>query len=282
VGQGAEVVGLLAGEGALPEAIARAVKAQERRLVCVQVAGESTALAVLADHYVRMRPGALADLLGAFRLQGVQEAVVAGRFGRKDFLGHASAADEALALALESLADHRDVPLLDGLARMLAGAGIALVEQTRYVADLLAPPGVLSARGPTPEEAADLVFGRTVARRVADLDIGQTVVVRRGVILAVEAAEGTDATIRRAGTLARDAVVVKASRNRQDPRFDIPVVGPDTIAALRDAGARVLGIDARRTLLLDRARTIADADAADIAVVAAEAPPLGQPIDAAI
>ena len=280
MGERIAAVGLLAGAGALPEAIARAVKAGDHTLVCVQVAGESATLAATADHYLRMSAGALGELLGAFRAQGVREAVVAGRFARQDLMGHAGVADAALAGALRSLTDRRDVPLLDGLARVLAGAGITLVEQTRFVGDLLAPPGVLSARDPTPEEAQDLAFGRAVARRIADLDIGQTLVVRRGIILAVEAAEGTDATIRRAGTLARDAVVVKVSRNRQDPRFDIPVVGPDTIAAMREASARVLGIDARRTLLLDRDRMIADADAAGIAVEAADAPPLGLPVDA--
>lgn len=282
MGERVTVVGLLAGAGALPEAIARAVKAGDHTLVCVQVAGESASLAATADHYLRVSAGALGELLGAFRDQGVREAVVAGRFARQDLMGHAGVADAALAGALRSLTDRRDVPLLDGLARVLAGAGITLVEQTRFVGDLLAPPGVLSARSPTPEEAHDLAFGRAVARRVADLDIGQTLVVRRGIILAVEAAEGTDATIRRAGTLARDAVVVKVSRTRQDPRFDIPAVGPDTIAAMREASARVLGIDARRTLLLARDRMIADADAAGIAVVAADAPPLGQPGDAGI
>jgi DUF1009 family protein len=282
VGTRVAAVGLLAGAGALPEAIARAVKSGDHTLVCVQVAGESAALAATADHYLHISAGALGELLDAFRDHGVREAVVAGRFARQDFLGHAGVADAALARALRSLADHRDMPLFDGLARVLADGGITLVAQTRFVGHLLAPPGLLSARGPTPEEAHDLAFGRAVARRVADLDIGQTLVVRRGIILAVEAAEGTDATIHRAGTLAPDTVVVKVSRNRQDPRFDIPVVGPETIAAMRDAAARVLGIDARRTLLLDRDRMIADADAAGIAVEAADVPPLGLPVDAGI
>jgi DUF1009 family protein len=137
---------------------------------------------------------------------------------------------------------------------------------------------VLTRRAPTPDEVKDLSFGREVARRIADLDIGQTIVVRRGMILAVEAAEGTDATIRRAGAMASDTVIVKASRNNQDPRFDIPAVGPETIAAMRDASARVLGIDAHRTLVLQRDRMIAEADAAGIAIVAADAPPLGTPV----
>jgi hypothetical protein len=105
------------------------------------------------------------------------------------------------------------------------------------------------------------------------------VVLRRGIILAVEAAEGTDATIRRGGAMAAQAVVVKVSRSHQDPRFDIPAVGPDTIGVMREVAARALCVDARRTLLLDRARMLAAADEAGIAVVALDAPPLGVPVD---
>jgi hypothetical protein len=232
-------------------------------------------LPTLADHYRRCPPGALAEVLGTLEAHSVNEVLVAGRFPRADLLMQGDAMRDAV---LTRAADRRDVPLFERLATLLAERGIVLVEQTRFVGDLLAPEGVLTARQPTPEERADLVFGRAVARRIADLDIGQTVVLRRGVILAVEAAEGTDATIRRAGALADDTVIVKASRNNQDPRFDIPTVGPGTVAVMRDARARVLGVDAHRTLLLDRARMIADADAAGITIVSADAPPLGRPV----
>lgn len=269
-------VGLVAGTGAFPEVIALAVKASGRPLVCVQVAGESPRLPAIADHYQRCAPGAVAEILGALAARGVREVVLAGRFLRSDLLGEG----DALRDRMMTSGDHRDVPLFERAAALLRSAGIELLDQTRFVGDLLAAPGVLTARQPTTEEASDLAFGRVVARRLADLDVGQTVVVRRGVILAVEAAEGTDATIRRGGAMVPGVVVVKASRNRQDPRFDIPAVGPDTIAAMRDVGARALGVDARRTLLLDRDRMIADADAAGIAIVAADAPPLDRPADA--
>jgi hypothetical protein len=269
------IVGLLAGTGSFPEVIAQAIKAQGLALVCVQVAGDSSTLPVLADHYHRCPPGALAELLGTLEAHRVHEVLVAGRFSRVDLLARG---DALLDAAMNRVTDRRDVPLLEQLAAILAARGIVLLEQTRFVGDLLAPAGVLTARQPTAEELADLVFGRMVARRVADLDIGQTVVLLRGVILAVEAAEGTDVTIRRGGALAADTVVVKASRNNQDPRFDIPAVGPETIAVMREARARVLGIDAHRTLLLDRQRMIAEADAAGITVVSADAPPLGRPV----
>jgi DUF1009 family protein len=271
-------IGLVAGVGAFPEVIAQAVKSSGRGLVCVQVSGESPALAALADHYQRCAPGALSQLLGVLRTHRVVEVLVAGRFLRTDLLGEGDALRDAV---MRVQRDRRDIPLLERLAALLAEMGMVLLDQTSFVGDLLAPPGVLTDRAPTPDEEADVEFGRVVARRIADLDVGQTVVVRRGIILAVEAAEGTDATIRRGGAMAPGAVVVKASRNHQDPRFDIPAVGPDTVEAMRDVSARVLGIDARRTVLIHRDRMIAEANAAGIAVVAADAPPLGSPVHGA-
>jgi DUF1009 family protein len=270
-------VGLVAGTGILPEVIARAVKGRGHPLVCVQVSGESHALPAIADHYRRCQPGALAELLQTLQAHRVRQVLVAGRFSRADLLG---AGDHLRNTVMTALRDRRDVPLLERLAGLLAEINMEMLDQTRFVGDLLAPAGLLTRRPPTAEEEADLAFGRVVARRIADLDIGQTVVLRAGLILAVEAAEGTDATIRRGGAMVPDVVVVKASRNHQDPRFDIPTVGPDTIAAMRDASARVLGIDARRTVLLDRDRMIAAAEAAGITVVAADVPPLGSPVHA--
>lgn len=269
------VVGLLAGAGTFPEVIAEAIKARGLALVCLQVAGQSSALSGIADHYRRVTPGALGEVLETLQAHRVREVLLAGRFPRADLLARGTALRGAV---MTLAADRRDVPLFERLAALLAGLGIVLVDQTRFVGDLLAPTGVLTARSPTPDEAADLAFGTTVARRMSDLDVGQTVVLSGGVILAVEAAEGTDATIRRGGAMAPETVVVKVSRNHQDPRFDIPAVGPETITAMREAGAVALGIDGRRTLLLHRDRVIAEADAAGITVVAADVPPLGTPV----
>ena len=270
------IIGLLAGGGAYPEMIASAIKARGLSLACVQVAGESAVLAEVADYYHRCAPGAWDNIIATLHTHGVREVIAAGQFSRVQLLASGDAMD---ALRVPSN-DRRDVPVFEHVAGLLARLGIVLVDQTRFVGDILAPPGVLSARSPTPAEAADLELGRKVARRMADLDVGQTVVVRGGVILAVEAAEGTDAAIRRGGGMARETVVVKVSRPNQDPRFDIPAVGPETIAAMREVSAVALGIDGRRTLLLDRERMIAEADAAGISVIAADLPPLGTPVSA--
>jgi hypothetical protein len=269
-------VGLIAGAGMFPEILGGAVKAAGQTLVCVQVAGDSAVLPAIADLYRRLPAGALGEVLATLRSRAVREVLVSGQFPRTEALAGGDAVRDA---ALDGLRDRRDTALLEGLAGVLAGVGMELIDQARFVGDLLAAPGVLGAHVPTAEEDADMRLGRIVARRLADLDVGQTLVLRRGIILAVEAAEGTDATIRRAGAMAPQAVVVKVSRNRQDPRFDIPAVGPDTIAVMREVAARVLCVDARRTLLLDRARMLAAADEAGIAVVALDAPPLGTPVD---
>jgi DUF1009 family protein len=270
-------VGLLAGTGSFPELVAAEIKTQGHELICVQVAGSAGRLGTIADHYRQCPPGALGEAIGTMRAHGVREVVIAGRFRRADLLAEGDALRDA---ALAGVDDRRDAQAFQRLTAVLDGLGIVLVEQTRFVGHLLAPPGVLTARAPTPDEAADIRFATPIARAMADLDVGQTVVVRGGLILAVEAAEGTDATIRRAGAILTGGVVVKVSRRLQDPRFDIPAVGPGTIASMREAGARALAIDGRRTLVVDRARVIADADAAAIAVVAADTPPLGTPVDA--
>ncbi len=266
-------VGLIAGAGTFPEILGGAIKAAGRVLVCVQVAGSSGVLPTIADVYRRLPIGA--EALEALRASAVREVLVSGRFPRTGLLTAGDAFRHAL---LEGTPDRRDMALFERFAALLATLGMELIDQPRFVGDLLAQPGVISARAPAREEEDDMALGRMVARQLADLDVGQTVVLRQGIILAVEAAEGTDATIRRGGAMAPGAVIVKVSRNHQDPRFDIPAVGPDTIAAMREVGASALCVDARRTLLLHRARLIQDADEAGIAVVAADAPPLGTPV----
>ena len=270
-----DAVGLIAGSGSFPELIAGAVKAAGRTLVCVQIVGESGVLPTISDVYRRLPVGALTEALETLRAGAVREVLVSGRFPRTGLLAGGDALRDAM---LEHAPDRRDMALFERFAGLLATLGMELIDQPRFVSDLLVPPGVISARAPTREEETDIAIGRAVARRLADLDVGQTVVLRQGIILAVEAAEGTDATIRRGGAMTPGAVIVKVSRSHQDPRFDIPAVGPDTIAVMREVAATALCVDARRTLLLDRERVIHSADAAGIAVVAADAPPLGTPV----
>lgn len=157
---------------------------------------------------------------------------------------------------------------MEAVAEELRKEGITLLESTRFLSSVLLPKGILTRRAPSEQEVEDIRFGREIARAIASLRIGQTVVMRAGTVLAVEAAEGTDEAIRRGGSLGRGGVVVvKVSRPDQDPRFDLPVVGLGTMASLKAAQATALALDAGKTLLLDREEVVGEADKAGIAIV---------------
>ena len=263
MGQG-EVVGLIAGEGRLPVVIAEAVRARGLRLICVMIDGEPADLARLADHIYRAGFGEMERILDALRTHGVRRVLLAGQFARAKVIG---SGDRSFRRWVEGASDRGDQALFLESAQRLAGLGIEVLSPLEFIRDLLTPPGVLTSRWPTAEEQDDIALGMHVARAIAALDLGQTLVLKRGVMLAVEAAEGTDQTIRRGGTQAEGAVVVKAARPQQDERFDLPTAGTQTIVTMRDARASVLALEAGRTLLLDRAEVVAAADAAAIAIV---------------
>jgi DUF1009 family protein len=186
--------------------------------------------------------------------------------------------DWRLAKLLMSLRTRSTDMLLGAVAKVLSDEGIELISSTAYLEPMLAKPGVLTARVPNEVERNDIAYGLTVARGIAGFDLGQTVVIAAGACVAVEAMEGTDATITRAGalmgtlesdasTLARSLTVVKVAKPKQDLRFDVPVVGVPTIRAMVAAGATCLAIEAGRTLLFDEVSMLREADAAGIAVV---------------
>jgi DUF1009 family protein len=194
---------------------------------------------------------------------------MAGKVDKLAALG-AARLDAAGARAAGRMADYRDATILGVLVQALAEAGLEVADQTRYIGHLVPGAGVLGRRPPSEQEARDIALGMRIAGGVAALDIGQTVAVHRGIVVAVEAAEGTDAMLRRAGALTLGIVAVKVSRPCQDPRYDLPVVGPSTLDVLAACGGTALAIEAGRTILMERDRLIAAADAADISVVATE------------
>ncbi len=264
-----EALGIIAGSGPLPFVAAREARAHGRRVVAVGVREEADpALAghVDAIHWVRL--GQLGAVVRALNAEGVTEALLLGKVEithlfsrvRPDILG---------AKILLRAQDLRGDSILVAIVEALEEAGIHVLETPPFLGPLLAPPGQLTRRGPTTREQRDMALGREVARQIAGLKIGQTVVVKQGTVVAVESVEGTDAAIRRGGLLAKGGVVVvKVSRPDQDLRFDLPTVGPGTLAALQEARATGLALDAGRTLLLDRERFVAGADSLDLAVVA--------------
>jgi DUF1009 family protein len=224
--------------------------------------------------------GELSKLIETFHQEGVTRAVMAGQVKHKQIFSSIRP-DWRLAKLLLNLRTRNTDMLLGAVARVLSDEGIELISSTAYLEPLLARPGVLTARAPTEAEQADLAYGRQVATALAGFDIGQTVVVAGQACVAVEAMEGTDATIERAGallgtlaaegeasTLQRRLCVIKVAKPAQDMRFDVPVIGPHTVETMRRAGATCLSIEAGRTLIFDMEKIQQLAAAADVSIVA--------------
>ena len=268
----AEPVGLIAAAGRLPVEIAEAARRLGRPVLCVAAVPGDPVLPEIADAHYAVSLGELGAIIAALRRHGVREIVLAGKVDKLAALRDVQfdAQGAAAALRLAALGDLRDASILSLLVAVLEEAGFRVASQTRYIGHLVPAAGVLGGRALTADESRDAALGLRIARGVAALDVGQAVAVGRGVVVAVEAAEGTDAMIRRSGTLAERIVVVKVSRPHQDARYDLPVVGPGTIAALAEAGGTALVVEAGRTILLERDALVAAADAAGIAVSAAE------------
>ncbi|MBI3975732.1 MAG: UDP-2,3-diacylglucosamine diphosphatase LpxI [Armatimonadetes bacterium] len=271
---GTGAVGLLAGDGRLPELLAQAARLGGRPVICVQMAGASPVLESLAEVFVRLEPGDWEGLFQVWRAHGVREVLLAGRFGRADLPARLQGGGEAARTFLARQPDRRDQRFLEAFAAMLGGMGMRVIDQRTYAGNLLPEPGRLAGPPLSAEEERDVALGMGVARTLAEQDVGQTLILKSGVILAVEAAEGTDAAIRRGGEMAAGAVVVKVSRPRQDPRFDVPTIGPETVETMAAVRARALAVEAGRTIVLDRRAVAAAAEKAGITVVAVDAPPL--------
>jgi len=272
-----EPVGLIAAGGRLPVEIAEGVRRLGRPVVCVAAVDGDPSLREIADAYYAVSLGELGAMISALRRHAVREIVLAGKVDKLTAMRDVrfDAEGAAAAVRLAALGDLRDASILAMLVAVLEEAGFEVAGQTRYIEHLVPTAGVLGARALTADESRDAALGLRIARGVAGLDIGQAVAVGRGVVVAVEAAEGTDAMIRRSGALAEGIVVVKVSRPRQDPRYDLPVVGPGTVVALAEARGAALVVEAGRTILLERDALVLAADAAGIAVSAVETPGAG-------
>ncbi len=280
-------LGLIAGNGRFPFLLLDAARAHGTPVLVAAIREETDpemnarAAADPGIEVVWLSLGELSRLITTFQQAGVQQAVMAGQVRHKQIFSSIRP-DWRLAKLLLSLRTRSTDMLLGAIAKVLADEGIELVPATAFLEPLLAPDGPLTARLPSPEEQLDIEYGRAVADAVAGFDIGQTVVVAGGACVAVEAMEGTDATIARAGALLgslegeastfnRSLTVVKVAKPKQDMRFDVPVVGVATIEAMIAAGARCLALEAGRTLLFDREAIVDRANAASIAIVASSA-----------
>ena len=267
-------IGLIAGKSKFPLIFAQAARSQGLEVVAAAHQGETDpALAPLVDAIKWVYVGQLGKIIRFFQQAGVTQAVMAGGISKGRLFSHLR--PDLRALKILGRARHAgDDGILRAVAEELEASGIAVVSPTLLLTELVAPAGVLSRRRPTAAEMADVHFGWQLAKEIGRLDIGQCVVVRRQACLAVEAIDGTDATIRRGGLLAGEmAVVVKVSKPTQDLRFDVPAVGLDTIAVMTEVKASVLAVEAGKTLIFDRPEMIQAADRARIAVIGLEAAP---------
>lgn len=265
-----EKYGLIAGNGRFPFLVLESARAQKLDVVVAAIREETFPEIERCGFPVHwLGIGQLGKLVKLFKSSGVRKAIMAGQVKHVQIFS-SSIPDLTMIRMLSRLERKSTDALIGGVARVLEEAGIRLVDSTALLGPHLAREGTLTRRGFDARESADVEFGRPIAATLARLDVGQSVVVRDRAVVAVEAMEGTDAIIRRAGEIAGRAklTVVKVSKPRQDMRFDVPVAGPATISAMIEAGATALALDAGRTLLLEREELVELADASDIAVVA--------------
>jgi DUF1009 family protein len=270
-------LGLIAGNGRFPFLVLDAARAQGNEVIVAAIK-EETDPAIGSNgtkvHWLSL--GELSKLIETFKAEGITRALMAGQVKHKQIFSSIRP-DWRLAKLLLSLGTRNTDSLIGAVAKVLEDEGIHLMRSTEFLEPLLAKPGVLTKRAPTEQEKKNIAYGRDVARHIAHYDIGQTVVIAESACVSVEAMEGTDATIERAGgimrslgndasTLSRALTVVKVAKPNQDMRFDVPSVGVKTIATMAAAGATCLAVDAGKCLLLDGEKIIFAADRANIAI----------------
>src|SRR3954453_194890 len=270
-------LGLIAGNGRFPFLVLDAGRAQGNEVIVAAIKGETDPAIGGDGTKVRWSLlGELSKLIDTFKAEGVTRALMAGQVKHKQIFSSIRP-DWRLAKLLLSLGTRNTDSLIGAVAKVLEDEGIHLMRSTEFLEPLLAKAGVPTKRAPMEEEKKNVAYGRDVARHIAHYDIGQTVVVAECACVAVEAMEGTDATIERAGrimsslesvasTLSRCLTVVKVAKPDQDMRFDVPVVGVKTIEVMHKAGATCLAIDSGKCLLLDGEKIITAADRANIAI----------------
>jgi DUF1009 family protein len=262
--------GLIAGNGDFPFLVLEGARSRGIEMAVIAIREEASPgleRAAKRLHWVSL--GELSRAIELLHSEGVKRAVMAGQVKHNKIFSSIRP-DWRLAKLLFSLKTKNTDALIGAVARVLEDEGIELMNSTEFLGPLLPKTGVLTSRAPDAAEHADIAYGRDIALQIAGLDLGQTVVIRDRACVAIEAMEGTDETIERAGRIAggQRIVVVKVSKPKQDMRFDVPVVGRKTIAVMKQANATALAIDAGRTLLFERDELIQAADEAGIAIEA--------------
>jgi hypothetical protein len=259
---------LIAGNGRFPLYFASAAREGGNQVVAVAIREETCPeLEPLVEEIHWFHVGELQGMIDTFLQQNIDKIVMAGKITKTRMFNHLKP-DQRLMKVFEKTPIRNDDALLRGLAEEFISEGIHVCDSTTFLSSLLPQKGCLTKRQPSDEDWMEIKYGHEIAKKIADMDIGQTVVVKNRAILAVEAIEGTDEAILRGGKLGNGGVtVVKVARPKQDMRFDLPVVGLDTIRTLKQVNARCLAFEEKKTLLLDRTELVALADEAELTIV---------------
>lgn len=262
-------LGLIAGNSRVPLVFVEAMRAEGADLVVVAHEGETPLeISTLVSGVTWVRVGELGKIIAAFQSAGITRAVMIGGINKARALNHAQPDERGLTF-IRDLPSLTDDVILRGVAQELEKEGISVAEFTHFLPSLIPQEGILTSSAPNEQQWLDIYRGFKVTKDIGRWDIGQTAIIKHRTVLAVEGPEGTDATIRRGGELGgAGTVVVKTSKPQQDLRFDMPVVGPGTIAAMHDAKAIVLAVEARKTLMIEKLTMLRTAESLGISIVA--------------
>ena len=273
-----ETLGLLAGIGHLPVDVAKSAKKLGYNVAAIAVVPETDPeLPENVDVFYDINVGKLGKIIKTLKQHNVKNVTMIGKVTKEVLYKNGAIVPDLTAIRLlASLPDRKDDTIMNALVKLVEGEGMHVMDQSELIKPLLPESGVLTKRKPTEQEWEDMRFGFRMAKELGRLDIGQTVVVKNRAVMALEAIEGTDACILRGGFLGKGGVIVaKTAKPAQDKRFDIPSVGTATLTSMIHAGASGIVIEAGRTLLVDRERTLAMADEKGITVVSVSEAELG-------
>ena len=261
-------VGLIAGDGKLPLLLASGIRAAGRPVVAIAHRGATEIdLQATANTFHWVNIGELGKIIALLKEEGVKRALLAGGIPKTLFFSEAKP-DERAIQVLSRLKDRKDDAILRAIAEEVESEGIRVISPIPFLKEAMAPRGCWSGRKPTEREEKDIAFGWRIAKRVGRLDIGQCIVVKEQMVLAVEAIEGTNETIRRGGLMGRgDVTVIKVCKPGQDRRLDLPVIGPLTVKTLKESGASALVVEAEKTIVVEKEEVIRQADQNQICLI---------------
>ncbi|MEC4684637.1 MAG: UDP-2,3-diacylglucosamine diphosphatase LpxI [Nitrospirota bacterium] len=261
-------IGIVSGKGELPCLLAREARRLGYYVVVIALDPIAGPMNGCADEVKRINVGRLGEIIKTLKASGVQEAIMAGKVSKSLIYQGKIMPDIRAVKLLFTLKDRKDDTILQAITDEIESEGIRMLKTTDFAKEMLMPAGLLTQRRTTPEEDKDIAFGLGIAKEIGRVDIGQTVVVKGRAVMAVEAIEGTDEAIRRGGKLAGDgAVVVKVSKPQQDMRYDVPVVGLDTLRAMIEVRASVLAVEKGMALIIQRQEMISTANEAGLSII---------------